>query len=161
MSDSATAVKAAASVGSGSPQSRPSSDPVLAYGLLRLTFGINIMLHGVTRLLAPQGAFLAYLTHYFEKTPLMPKEILPIFAIVLPWCEAIFGALVLVGAATRFALIGGSLVLAALAFGTNLAQDWNIAGLQLIYAFIYYFLLANREQLNKLSIDGWRKKSAA
>ena len=131
---------------------------MLAYGLLRLIFGINIMLHGVTRLLAPQGAFLAYLTHYFEKTPLMPKEILPAFAIILPWCEAIFGALVLVGVATRFALIAGALVLAALAFGTNLAQDWNIAGLQLIYAFIYYYLLAHRERLNEISIDGWRKK---
>jgi thiosulfate dehydrogenase [quinone] large subunit len=158
MSDSATAVKAAASVESRSPQSRPSSDAVLAYGLLRFTFGINIMLHGVTRLLAPQGAFLAYLTHYFEKTPLMPAWMLPPFAVVLPWAEAIFGALVLVGVASRFAMIGGALTLAALAFGTNLAQDWNIAGLQLIYAFIYYFLLANREQLNKLSIDGWREK---
>jgi len=160
MPESASAVKAAESAASSSAKSRPSSDAVLAYGLLRFIFGINIMLHGVTRLLAPQGAFLAYLNHYFEKTPLMPKEILPAFAIVLPWCEGIFGALVLVGAATRFGLIAGSLVLAALAFGTNLAQDWNIAGLQLIYAFIYYFLLANREQLNGLSIDGWRKKSA-
>lgn len=158
MSDSASAVKAAESAPSSSAKSRPSSDAVLAYGLLRFTFGINIMLHGVTRLLAPQGAFLAYLNHYFEKTPLMPQGMLPAFAIILPWAEAIFGALVLVGAATRFALIAGSLVLAALAFGTNLAQDWNIAGLQLIYAAIYYILLANREQLNELSIDGWRKK---
>jgi thiosulfate dehydrogenase [quinone] large subunit len=158
MSESASAVKTAAqSAASSSAGSRPISDAVLAYGLLRFTFGINIMLHGAARLLAPQGAFLAYLNHYFEKTPLMPKEILPIFAIILPWAEAIFGALVLVGVATRFALIGGALVLAALAFGTNLAQDWNIAGLQLIYAFIYYFLLANREQLNRLSIDGLRK----
>jgi thiosulfate dehydrogenase (quinone) large subunit len=158
MSESASAVKAAESAPSSSSKSRPGSDAVLAYGLLRFIFGINIMLHGVTRLLAPQGAFLAYLSHYFEKTPLMPKEILPVFAIVLPWAEAIFGALVLVGAATRFALIAGSLVLAALAFGTNLAQDWNIAGLQLIYAFIYYYLLAHRERLNEISIDGWRKK---
>jgi thiosulfate dehydrogenase [quinone] large subunit len=158
MSDSASAVKAAESAPSNSVKGRPSSDAVLAYGLLRLTFGINIMLHGATRLLAPQGAFLAYLTHYFEKTPLMPKEMLPAFAIILPWCEAIFGTLLLFGAASRFAMIGGALTLAALAFGTNLAQDWNIAGLQLIYAAIYYILLANREQLNKLSIDGWRKQ---
>lgn len=160
MAESATALKTAESSVSGMPQTRPSSDAVLAYGLLRFTFGINIMLHGVTRLLAPQGAFLAYLNHYFEKTPLMPKEILPAFAIVLPWCEAIFGALVLVGFATRFALVAGALVLAALAFGTNLAQDWNIAGLQLIYAAIYYFLLANRERLNGWSVDGWRSKNA-
>ena len=158
MPDSATAVTAAESAAEASSHARPSSDAVLAYSLLRFTFGINIMLHGVTRLLAPQGAFLAYLNHYFEKTPLMPKEILPAFAIVLPWCEAIFGALVLVGAATQFALIAGSLVLAALAFGTNLAQDWNIAGLQLIYALVYYYLLVNRERLNGISIDGWRAK---
>ena len=161
MSDSASAVKAAESAPSSSAKGRPSSDAVLAYGLLRFIFGINIMLHGVTRLLAPHGAFLAYLNHYFEKTPLMPQGMLPAFAVILPWAEAIFGALVLVGAATRFALIAGSLVLAALAFGTNLAQDWNIAGLQLIYAAIYYILLVNREQLNGLSIDGWRAKSAA
>jgi len=158
MSESATAVKPAETASTSAPQSRTMSDAVVAYGLLRFTFGINIMLHGVTRLLGPAGGFLAYLNHYFEKTPLMPKEMLPAFAIILPWCETIFGALVLVGAATRFALIAGALVLAALAFGTNLAQDWNIAGLQLIYALLYYYLLKNREELNALSIDGWRAK---
>ncbi len=140
------------------PHGRATSDAVLAYGLLRLIFGINIMLHGVTRLLAPQGAFLGYLTHYFEKTPLMPAWMLPPFAVVLPWAEAIFGTLLLLGFASRIAMIGGALTLAALAFGTNLAQDWNIAGLQLIYAAIYYILLTKREDLNKLSIDGWRGK---
>ena len=157
MSDSATAVKAASS-GSASSQASPRSDAVIAYGLLRLTFGINIMLHGVSRLLAPPGAFLAYLNHYFEKTPLMPPAMLPPFAVILPWAETIFGALLLFGFATRIALIGGSLTLAALAFGTNLAQDWNIAGLQLIYAIVYYFLLMKRDELNALSIDGFRSK---
>jgi hypothetical protein len=41
-----------------------------------------------------------------------------------------------------------------LVVGTNLAQDWNVAGLQLIYCFIYYFLLVHREQ-NVLSLDTW------
>jgi thiosulfate dehydrogenase [quinone] large subunit len=144
----------------GSPQNRFGSDAQLAYGILRATFGINIMLHGVSRLLNGQPAFLAYLNHYFEKAPLMPAAILPAFATVLPWAEAILGALLLVGLATRFALLGGSLVLAALVFGTNLAQDWNVAGLQLIYAFIYYYLLVKREQLNSLSVDGIRGKQS-
>jgi hypothetical protein len=39
-----------------------------------------------------------------------------------------------------------------LVFGTNLAQDWNVAGLQLIYCFLYYYLLAHREW-NTLSVD--------
>ena len=156
MSESTSTMKRPESGAALSARGSASSDAVIAYGLLRLTFGINIMLHGVSRLLAPPGAFLGYLNHYFEKTPLMPAWMLPPFAVVLPWCEAIFGALLLVGLFSRIAMIGGALTLAALAFGTNLAQDWNIAGLQLIYAAIYYILLAKREELNKVSIDGWR-----
>jgi thiosulfate dehydrogenase [quinone] large subunit len=134
------------------------SDAVIAYTILRLSFGANIMLHGVSRLLAGHAAFLAYLTHYFEKTPLIPASFLPIFATVLPPVETGLGLLLLLGVGTRFSLIAGSLVMAALVFGTNLAQDWNVAGLQLIYCFIYYYLLAHRRDLNRVSLDaliGW------
>ena len=58
------------------------------------------------------------------------------------------------------ALIAGALVLTALVFGTNLAQDWNVAGLQLIYAFLYYYLLVHRER-NAVSIDGIRGRRTA
>ena len=134
------------------------SDAVIAYTILRLSFGANIMLHGVSRLLAGHAAFLAYLTHYFEKTPLVPASFLPIFATVLPPVETGLGLLLLLGAGTRFSLIAGSLVMPPLVFGTNLAQDWNVAGLQLIYCFIYYYLLAHRRDLNSVSLDariGW------
>jgi len=133
------------------------SDAVIAYTILRLSFGANIMLHGVSRLLAGHAAFLAYLTHYFEKTPLVLASILPMFATVLPPVETALG-LLLLGVGTRFSLIAGSLVMAALVVGTNLAQDWNVAGLQLIYCFIYYYLLAHRRDLNRVSLDamiGW------
>jgi thiosulfate dehydrogenase [quinone] large subunit len=134
------------------------SDAVIAYTILRLSFGANIMLHGVSRLLAGHAAFLAYLTHYFEKTPLIPASVLPIFATVLPPVETGLGLLLLLGVGTRFSLVAGSLVMAALVVGTNLAQDWNVAGLQLIYCFIYYYLLAHRRDLNSVSLDaliGW------
>ena len=132
------------------------SDAVIAYTILRLSFGANIMLHGVSRLLAGHAAFLGYLSHYFEKTPLIPASFLPIFATVLPPVEATLGLLLLVGLATRFSLIAGGLVMAALVVGTNLAQDWNVAGLQLIYCLLYYHLLVRRRELNRLSIDAWR-----
>jgi len=131
------------------------SDSVIAYTILRLSFGANIMLHGVSRLLAGHAAFLAYLTHYFEKTPLIPASFLPIFAAALPPVETALGLLLLLGVGTRFSLIAGSLVMAALVAGTNLAQDWNVAGLQLIYCFIYYYLLAHRRDLNRISLDAW------
>jgi thiosulfate dehydrogenase (quinone) large subunit len=129
------------------------SDAVWGYTVLRLTFGANIMLHGLSRLLAGHAAFLAYLTHYFEKTPLIPASQLPVFAWVLPPVETALGVLLLLGLWTRFALIAGGLVITMLAIGTNLAQDWGVAGLQLIYAFLYYYLLVHRDQ-NVISIDG-------
>jgi thiosulfate dehydrogenase (quinone) large subunit len=79
-----------------------------------------------------------------------------IFASALPPVEGTLGLLLLLSLATRFSLIAGGLVVTALAIGTNLAQDWNVAGLQLIYAFLYFQLLVRRRELNRLSIDGWR-----
>jgi thiosulfate dehydrogenase (quinone) large subunit len=137
----------------GVSETTRSGDLVWAYTILRLSFGANIMLHGVSRLLAGHAAFLAYLTHYFEKTPLVPASLLPSFAWVLPPVETILGLLLVLGLWTRFALIAGALVLAMLVVGTNLAQDWNVAGLQLIYAFLYYYLLVHRDR-NAVSIDG-------
>lgn len=128
------------------------SDAVIAYTLLRVSFGTNILLHGASRLLAGRGGFLAYLNHYFEHAPLMPKSFLPVFGTVLPPVEAALGLLLVLGLATRFALIAGALVMLILVFGTNLAQDWNVAGLQLIYCFLYFYLLAHREW-NGLSVD--------
>jgi len=134
-----------------------SSDTVMAYTILRVSFGANIMLHGVSRFFMGHAAFLAYLTHYFEKTTLIPASSLPVFATVLPYLETGFGLLLLLGLATRFALIGGALVLTGLVIGTNLAQDWLVSGLQLIYAFLYYYLLAHRGE-NRISIDAMMGK---
>jgi thiosulfate dehydrogenase [quinone] large subunit len=61
-----------------------------------------------------------------------------------------------IGLATRFSLIAGGLVIMSLVIGTNLAQDWLVSGLQLIYAFLYYYLLVQLGQ-NRYSIDGLRK----
>jgi len=152
MSESISVV-AAERLPANSSRTNRFSDPVIAYTILRISFGANIMLHGLSRLLVGRAGFLAYLNHYFEHAPLMPKSFLPVFGTVLPPVEAALGALVLFGLATRFSLIAGGLVMTVLVFGTNLAQDWNVAGLQLIYCFLYYYLLRHRQDLNALSID--------
>jgi thiosulfate dehydrogenase [quinone] large subunit len=110
------------------------------------------MLHGVSRLLMGRAAFLAYLTHYFEKATVIPASALPAFATVLPWVETTLGLLLMIGLATHFALIAGALVITCLVIGTNLAQDWLVSGLQLIYAFLYYYLLRHRDE-NRYSVD--------
>jgi thiosulfate dehydrogenase (quinone) large subunit len=139
------------------PATTRSSDAVIAYTILRVSFGANIMLHGVSRIVMGHAAFLAYLTHYFEKAPYIPVSMLSVFATVQPWVELILGLLLMIGLATRFSLIAGGLVIMTLVFGTNLAQDWLVSGLQLIYAFLYYHLLVHIDQ-NRYSIDGIRKK---
>ena len=132
------------------------SNRVVAYTILRVSFGANIMLHGVSRLMVGHGAFLAYLNRFFAHTPLIPTSMLPAFAIVLPWVETLLGFLMVIGLATRLALIAGAIVIAFLVVGTNLAQDWVVSGLQLIYAFLYYYLLVHLDE-NGLSCDAFRK----
>ncbi|MCU1342630.1 MAG: hypothetical protein JWN92_2053 [Candidatus Acidoferrum typicum] len=144
------------SVSVSAPATTRSSDAVIAYTILRVSFGANIMLHGVSRIVMGHAAFLAYLTHYFEKASYIPVSLLSVFATVQPWVELILGLLLMIGFATRFSLIAGGLVIMCLVFGTNLAQDWLVSGLQLIYAFLYYYLLVHLDQ-NRCSIDGMRK----
>ena len=138
------------------PATSRSSDAVIAYTILRVSFGANIMLHGVSRIVMGHAAFLAYLTHYFEKASYIPVSMLSVFATVQPWVELILGLLLMIGLVTRFSLIAGGLVVMCLVFGTNLAQDWLVSGLQLIYAFLYYYLLVHLDQ-NRYSIDGARQ----
>jgi thiosulfate dehydrogenase (quinone) large subunit len=126
-------------------------DQRLAYALLRVVFGVNIFFHGLSRLLSDHAAFLAYLSQQMAKSPL-PKWMLPPFAAALPWAEATIGLLLLLGLFTRFALVAGSLVMIALMAGITLAQNWDVAGIQLIYCAIYFVLLSYRER-NFYSVD--------
>ena len=123
----------------------------LAYALLRITLGINIALHGISRTLAGPGTFVASLTKQFAATPL-PDFAVRGFGYTLPWLEALIGLLILFGAFTRVALVAGALLIAVLTFGSSLHQDWNVAGLQLIYAAVYFILIAFR-RYNSLSLD--------
>jgi len=133
-------------------QARTSNqDAALGYLFLRATLGANIFFHGLSRILAGADKFAAVLVQQFHATPL-PSGMVSAFAHVLPWVEAAIGFLVLLGAATRFALCAGALVIIALTFGSTLQQDWNAAGLQLIYAAVYAALLAFRDK-NAFSVD--------
>lgn len=127
------------------------TDRRIAYALLRIVFGINIFFHGLSRLLGDHAAFLAYLSQQMAKAPL-PKSILPPFAATLPWVEGTVGLLLLLGLFTRFALVAGSLVMIVLMAGITLAQNWDVAGIQLIYCAIYFVLLTHRGR-NFYSLD--------
>ena len=127
------------------------SDLSLGYALLRITLGINIALHGISRIVAGPASFVSSLTKQFEST-VLPHFAVQGFGYALPWLEALIGLLILFGALTRVALIVGALLIVLLTFGSTLHQDWDIAGLQLIYALVYFVLIGLRQH-NSLSLD--------
>jgi thiosulfate dehydrogenase [quinone] large subunit len=129
----------------------------LAYLLLRLTLGINILMHALARIQAGLSPFAAGMVKQFASTP-MPPTLVHAFAIALPWSELFIGILILFGLWTRTALVLGALEIAVLTFGISLTQNWSVAGLQLIYAVVYAILLAFAEY-NRWSFDGWRDRS--
>jgi thiosulfate dehydrogenase (quinone) large subunit len=139
-------------------QARPfNQDAALGYLFLRSTLGLNIFMHGLMRFVAGPAAFTANLVQLFRDTPL-PSGMVSAFAYTLPWAEFVVGFLVMVGTATRWALCAGAAVMFVLTFGTTLRQDWQVAGLQLMYAVVYAALLGFLEH-NAYSVDAvWRRK---
>ncbi|HEX4039739.1 MAG TPA: DoxX family membrane protein [Acidobacteriaceae bacterium] len=115
-------------------------DGRLAYLLFRALLGINICLHGMTRLAAGDSKFAGTIVAQFSQT-ILPHGLVAVFGLGLPWAEAVIGFLLTLGLLTRAALTAGFLVMLLLMFGTCLAQNWQVAGLQLIYGMAYGALL--------------------
>jgi thiosulfate dehydrogenase [quinone] large subunit len=135
-----------------------SLDRRLAYGVFRFTFGINILIHAAGRLFGAGAAgFAAKTSNEFAGTPL-PHGVVSAFLIVLPFAEAVLGVLLILGLFTRWTLVLGGLLIAALVFGTALRGDWTTVGIQMIYAIIYYLLLRNLAD-NYFSVDTLLRRS--
>jgi thiosulfate dehydrogenase [quinone] large subunit len=130
----------------------------LAYFLLRVTIGTNIFIHGLSRILAGPSHFADALVPAFQHAPI-PSSFVRLFALTLPYVESVVGLLVLIGIRTRLALVAGSLLILTLTFGATLNQDWESAGLQLIYAIVYASLLAFRHH-NTISIDALLERNS-
>ena len=95
----------------------------------------------------------------FTETPL-PMPMVWWFLAVLPFIEAVIGFLMIVGLKTRWALLGGGLLMAVLVFGTAIRSDWNALGTQMIYVFCYYFLISH-SQRDSYGVDVWWNRRAA
>jgi thiosulfate dehydrogenase [quinone] large subunit len=129
------------------------SDERLAYALLRVVAGVNLLMHGVSRILAGPSNFAAKLVDQFVTTPLPPWSVWG-FGLVLPSVETLLGALLLIGLRTKPVLIGCGLLMVALTSGSALVQDWAVAGQQLLYGLVFSVLLFMR-RYNGWSVDSW------
>jgi hypothetical protein len=83
-------------------------DRKLAYVVFRLSLGINILIHGSSRIFGPGvEAFASKTASEFAGTPLPPGPV-HAFLTVLPFAEFILGVLITAGLFTRWALtLGG------------------------------------------------------
>jgi thiosulfate dehydrogenase [quinone] large subunit len=122
-------------------------DRALARALLRVTLGINLLVHGLVRV-PKLAAFAGAMAGDFGPT-FLPSRIVYGFALALPFVEAVLGALVAVGLWQRLALAAGALLMLALIFGTALLQRWDTLTQQMVYSLIYAALIAT------LSWDRW------
>ena len=132
------------------------TDRNLAYLLLRVFLGINIAVHGASRIRSGVAGFATELVSQFAKTRL-PSLMVYFFGVSLPFAEAVVGVLIFIGLWSRLTCCAGFLLMIALTFGSTLRQDWTAAGWQPLYAFAYAALLAFREH-NRYSVDGVRTK---
>src|SRR5258707_8963089 len=129
-------------------------DAALGYGLLRLTMGLNFLFHSFGRW-RTLGNFVDGVVAAFAHTPL-PGWSVRAFALVIPFWEPVVGVLLVLGLWTRWALVAGAFLVAALVFGTSLRGDYTVLSEQLIYALIFFVLLLFRARHDRFGLDGLR-----
>jgi thiosulfate dehydrogenase [quinone] large subunit len=117
-------------------------DMQIAYSAFRMTLGMNIFFHGAMRLITGLDAWATMEAGLFTKQTLLPMWSVSAFLHVLPFVEVVLGALTFVGLFTRWALIGGSVLLLLLVFGNDVRQDWNTVGNNMHYVLYYAGLIA-------------------
>jgi thiosulfate dehydrogenase [quinone] large subunit len=127
-----------------------SPDQRLAYLLLRLITGLDFFGHGFARIFT--GTHLAGFAHWMvgdmAKAPL-PASLVLATGYAVPCVELAIGILLLLGLATRYALVLAMLLMMLLMFGVTMKQEWNIAGQQLLYGLVLAVLLYGRSQLDR------------
>ena len=79
------------------------------------------------------------------------------FAYTTPPLELLIGLLVALGLFTRIGLTLGGLWMVALIFGSNLIEQYDRVGIQLLYALVFSLLL-HGWQANAISVDAWISK---
>jgi thiosulfate dehydrogenase [quinone] large subunit len=121
----------------------------LAYLLLRLLTGLDFFGHGFARIFTGThlGGFAHSMVGEMAKSPL-PASLVLATGYIVPCVELAVGILLLLGIATRYALILALLLMLLLMFGITIKQDWNVAGQQLLYGLVLALLLYGRQRLD-------------
>jgi thiosulfate dehydrogenase [quinone] large subunit len=123
----------------------------LAYFILRLSLGIDMLMHYVVRTWGISKDFVPVTEKMFEGN-LLPMSWVHIFLTVLPYFEGVLGVLLILGLLSRWALTAEGLLVSVLMFGTALRSDWTVVSHQMIY-IIFVFILLAVEEYDYFSVD--------
>lgn len=118
------------------------NDFKLAYFVLRAATGLDLLGHGLIRVLN-FSRFHDSIANEFEMT-FLPRILVSFTGFIIPPAELILGFLLLAGIRTRETLLAASLLMAVLVFGSCALQNWNAVAIQLFYFLIYSILIAFR-----------------
>ena len=111
----------------------------LAVHLLRISFGVNFLFHGIVRL-PNLEKFATGMQSTFQNTPI-PESAVTIMAYVIPFVELSIGLLLLLNKRTKETLIAAFVLMNVLVVGSCIAQKWDLVGLQTTYIGFLFLLL--------------------
>jgi thiosulfate dehydrogenase [quinone] large subunit len=123
----------------------------LGYCILRLSLGVDMLMHYVVRTWGISKDFVPVTEKMFVGN-LLPMSWVHVFLTVLPYFEGLLGVLLLLGFLSRWALTAEGLLVTVLLFGTALRSDWTVVSHQMIYILFVFILLAV-EQYDYFSVD--------
>ncbi|AWV97420.1 MauE/DoxX family redox-associated membrane protein [Arcticibacterium luteifluviistationis] len=115
------------------------NNKTLAIHLLRISFGINYLFHGVVRI-PNLDKFVTGMQNTFQDT-LLPDFLVTPLAYAIPFAEIIIGLLLLLNKFTRETLIATFILMNLLVIGSSFAQKWDLVGLQSTYIGFLFLLL--------------------
>lgn len=121
------------------------------YLLLRAIMGLNMTIHGATRLFGDYTSFIDKMKTMFEPS-FIPSFLVSIGANLISPIEFVFGILLLIGFKTKVSILILNLNMMLLICGVSVLQKWDLAGLQMAYA-LYLFFIGNYVNLNYFSVD--------
>ena len=123
----------------------------LGYFILRLSLGVDMLMHYVVRTWGISQDFVPVTEKMFVGN-LLPMSWVLVFLTVLPYFEGLLGVLLVLGLLSRWAITAEGLLVTVLMFGTALRSDWTVVSHQMIY-ILFVFLLLATEQYDYFSID--------
>lgn len=132
------------------------TNQALAYFFLRITMGINMLIHGFVKLGSAYLPFVEKSRNEFAAT-LLPDNIVMLFAYAIPWVELIIGIALIIGLYTRLSVISTQILMIVLITGQGLLMQWNVVGIQLIYTALFTWLLYKGKH-NEIALDRFWKK---